>query len=257
MHLIQNSQPLAGGCSWTQGLAVCPPNRHGFWLWLGALSLTQSYWESAFPGAGIASPGLALMPEKRWRTGSHLASPTSCRFPALRSTHCSDPETRYPTSHLFWQKQPEGQQRGACCRGATASSPCRGAGLHSGGPCAPLAGRVINRLQDCSRGRESEPGRQTCSAILSTQLPELGRGTPAASALASAGDSQGRGPAGSRSRNHGDGGGGWRRCGRLPAAGWEWFFPCPSHCRADLKGQPARLCLRSQQRRTTHLKTAP
>lgn len=53
-----------------------------------------------------------------------------------------------------------------------------------------------------------------------------------------------QGRSGSRSRNHGDGGGA-DGCGQLPAAGWEWFFPArpraPSHRRADLKRQPAVL----------------
>lgn len=175
--------------------------------------------------------------------------------PAARTPTC---ETRSPTSHLFWQKQLEWQQRCACCRGATASSPCWGAGLHSEGPCARACEWSYQQIAGLQPGdvSQSQDG-QTCSEILSTQLPELGRGMPAAPAPASAGDSQGRGPAGSRSRNHGDGGGGWRRCGRLPAAGWEWFFPRPSHCRADLKRQPARLCLHSQQSQTTHLKMSP
>lgn len=180
------------------------------------------------------------------------------------------PGKRSPTSHLFRQRQREPRRCAARCRRAVASSLCRGAVFHS-----ELASGVINRLQDCSpatapralhRESESEPGPadiQCNSPRVASRAPRGDR-QPPLRLLRRAGDSRARGPgreAGAVTMGMGEAlmalGGLWPgslRQGRmvLPSP-----VGRPAHCRADLKRQPARFCLRFQQNRTTHIKALP
>lgn len=183
---------------------------------------------------------LGPMPEKRlgertlWPVGSDLASPPRpAAFPPRDSPATQTPEKCSPTSHLFWQKQLERQRSCASrCRRDAVSSPCLGAAFHSkrrhAGACERSYQQIAG-LQPGNGDRGSAPegmsqsqDQQTFNAILSRQLPELRREEcqPPLRRLPRARAGM-RDRPGSRSRNHGDGGGadGGRRCGPLPSAG--------------------------------------
>lgn len=81
---------------------------------------------------------------------------------------------------------------------------------HSGRRWLELASGVVNRLQACSGG-ESQPAPADMQCNSQQAASRTRRQVPAASAPASEGDSRGPRPAGSGSRNHGDGGGRRRR----------------------------------------------
>ena len=162
------------------------------------------------------------------------------------------PEKRSPTSHLFWQKQQEWQRSCASCWREAVSSRVWEQFSTPGAALEPVSG-VINRLQSCSPATARALRRGGCQSRRGRQSPPFSAGglpdsgeecwRPAAGTCSlGRATARDQGRSGSRSRNHGDGGGA-DGGGQLPAAGWEWFFPAsppaPSHRRADLKRQPA------------------
>lgn len=244
MNLPANSQTpgrrklLLPGCGQTRTAGVCP--RDCFRWWPHTFSVTQSYSESAFGKAGIAS--LVGTGAQETAGGVDAAPRPAASLPGahLPRRPPATPGKRSPTSHLFGRKRLErprswasgGRRDGARpgVRGAVFPPPAaaRRASYQQIARLRP----ATRRRRGCARGEGVGAEAQTFKASLRGRLPRTPREEgPRPRRLLPrrrrrAGDRRQPGPrdgrsVGSRRRNHGDGGGadGGGAVARLPAAG--------------------------------------
>lgn len=279
MNLPANSQTpgrrklLLPGCGQTRTAGVCP--RDCFRWWPHTFSVTQSYSESAFGKAGIASLVGTGAQETAGGVDAAAGAPTlpphdpppPCPGPTCRA----DPRRpRGNAAQLLTYLGENGWSgHGPGLRVGGGMGRVLGSGGQSSLPRRQPAGRVINRLQGCGRRRggggaalgekESEPRRRPSRRVSAGGSPELrgrkARGRGACSLGGgggrATGDSRGRGTVGRSEAGAVTMGMGEapmaaaRWPGSLRQAGREGFFPAgrlparPSHCGADLKRQPA------------------